>query len=162
MEEQLRKTIKKFALSIPSVKRIHTDLENRRSRVLELEGHVEVMKNQMAHVLKNLNPTTQNYNSSTSDLLNLKAEHNEVKNQYSILSKKHEDLRKIQCLVNISNEKLTKANNILLNGNISETERSEKKQLSVQNDGKIATQEKPKAASARKKNSRNRKPAKAL
>jgi len=128
MEEQLKKTIKKFALGIPSVKRIHTDLENRRSRVLELEGHVEVMKNQMAYVLKNLNSTTQNYNSASSDLQNLKAEHNEVKNQYSILSKKHEDLRKTQCLVNISNETLTKVNNVLLNQNISETERSEKKQ----------------------------------
>jgi len=55
MEIPLRKVIKKLVLAVPPVRKVHTDLENRRRRVAELEGHLQVMKKQMARALNNKN-----------------------------------------------------------------------------------------------------------
>lgn len=116
----MRNLFKKLALSVPPVKKVHTDLENRRRRVAELEGHLQVMKKQMAKVLKKSNSVTLNHSQSSSDINHVKGELKKLNKQHSKLKEKYDALYSDYCVLSMSNEALTKTNASMLNGDFFE------------------------------------------
>lgn len=116
----MRNALKKLALSLPPVKKIHTDLENRRRRVAELEGHLQVMKKQMAKVLKKSNSVTLTHSQSSSDINHVKGELKKLNKQHLKLKEKYDDLYRDYCVLSMSNEALTKTNASMLNGDFFE------------------------------------------
>jgi len=112
----LRNVLKKLALSLPPIKKVHTDLENRRRRVAELEGHLQVMKKQMAKVLNQSNSATLSYSQSSSDINHVKGELKKLNKQHSKLKDKYDALYRDYCILSMSNEALTETNASMLNG----------------------------------------------
>jgi len=113
----LRNLFKNLALFLPPVKKVHTDLENRRRRVAELEGHLRVMKKQMAKVLKQSNFATLNESQSSSDISHVKGQLDKLTNQHVTLKKKYDALYRDYCILSMSNEALTETNASMLSGN---------------------------------------------
>lgn len=116
----MRNVLKKLALSVPPVKKVHTDLENRRRRVTELEGHLQIMKKQMAKVLNQSNSATLSHSQSSSDINHVKGELKKLNKQHSKLKAKYDALYRDYCVLSMSNEALTKTNASILNGNFEE------------------------------------------
>lgn len=112
----MRNVLKKIALSITPLKKVHTDLENRRRRVEELEGHLQIMKKQMAKVLKQSNSATLSQSQSSSDINHVKGELKKLTTQHKKLKNKYDTLYRDFCVLSMSNEALTETNASMLNG----------------------------------------------
>ncbi len=112
----MRNILKKLALSISPVKKVHMDLENRRRRVAELEGHLRTMKKQMAKALNHSNSATLSESQSSSDINHVKGELKKLTSQHKTLQKKHDALYRDYCVLSMSNETLTQTNASILSG----------------------------------------------
>jgi len=115
-DSPLRNILKKIALSVAPVRNVHTDLENRRRRVAELEGHLRVMKKQMAKILKANNSATLSQSQSSSDINHIKGELKKLTGQHKKLKQKYDALYRDYCVMSMSNEALTETNALMLNG----------------------------------------------
>lgn len=113
----LKKIVKKIALAFPPIGRVHTDLKNRRRRVNELEGHLEVMKKQMSRALNDRNAASLKKSTVDSDITHLKNERNKAVSKFDDLQEKYDELHKEFCILSMSNEALLITNSDLLEQN---------------------------------------------
>ncbi|MEP3891944.1 MAG: hypothetical protein ABJN69_15920 [Hellea sp.] len=114
----MRNVIKKLALTLPPVRKIHTDLENRRRRVAELEGHLKVLKKQMARALNSSSFASLSESTAASDMKYIKGERDKAIEQTKLITSKYDTLYRDFCVVSMSNEALLKTNDALMNGDL--------------------------------------------
>lgn len=114
----MRNVIKKLALAFPPIRKVHTDLENRRRRVKELEGHLQVLKKQMARALNSSSFATLSESTAASDMKYIKSERDKALKQTKLATSKYDDLYREFCVLSMSNEALLKTNDALMNGEL--------------------------------------------
>ena len=98
----------------PPLKRVYVDLENRRRRVEELEGHIPVLKKQMARAIKGGKSDGVDTSSASSDINYLRGERDKLLEQNDGLTKKYDKLYRDYCVLSMSNEALVRTNTVLL------------------------------------------------
>ena len=108
--------MKKIALMLPPVKRMHIDLENRRRRVKELEGHIPILKKQMARAINSGKSAGLSSSAVSSDVKYLRDERDKFLKLNKNLTKKYDNLYREYCVLSMSNEALIKTNDALVNG----------------------------------------------
>jgi len=145
----LRKVIKKLVLAVPPVRKVHTDLENRRRRVAELEGHLQVMKKQMARALNNKNSATLSESTVASDVKYIKGERDKTIEQNKLLADKYDALYRDFCILSMSNEALLNTNASLLNGDFSAHKKAVVKASTVRKKSTVKKTSKPKKTLAK-------------
>ena len=123
----MRNILKKIALSVTPIKKVHLDLENRRRRVAELEGHLRIMKKQMAKALNHSNSISLSGSQSSSDINHVKGELKKLTSQHKTLENKYKALYRDYCILSMSNEALTETNASILNGDFFETDKASSK-----------------------------------
>ena len=114
----MKKLLKKIALIVPPINKIYIDLENRRRRVAELEGHIKVLKRQMAQALNHKNSATLNESTVASDIKHLKLENDKLIKKHADLIEKYNTLYRDFCVTSMSNEALLKTNEALISGDL--------------------------------------------